>query len=445
MIIGKTPAKAVFDAGAVFRDLGISDYKIIWDFNSDGEPDKQNIISTTFVYNEAKLYNIYIRFPDLNNYIYTFPVRVEPSEVPVCEVLIQQADGKNYSITTSFFDKTVKIVDYQFDIVDRNNKNKVIYTTKNKNGAFNYLFQNAGNYAVLTTFLTEDDKQGECESDDLQVGVSDFQINYDTYFKSPNSPQFKKIGTTGIAALIDGGLTLKEIPTVIKLQINQIIPSPTTVSKKVLLDGKSVISTDGNTFEFTIEDSQNHEAQLLIEDKPSGAKTEIIIPITIDREDIIGKLIVTPNTVGTDPFNVTFDASTSILNDTGDEIVTFTWDFGDGTPIQKNFSESIITHTYRYDTQNENGTFHPVVTIKTKKGREVSVSPETDIVVKRSLEKLNINIDSHPAQVAQAGDRVQFSIEFSGLPSEINWDFGDGKKLSCKTRQECSNTSNIYI
>jgi len=76
----------MFDASAVFRDLGINDYKIIWDFNGDGEPDKQNLISTTFVYNEAKLYNVYVRFPDLNNYIYMFPVRVEPSDVPVCEI-----------------------------------------------------------------------------------------------------------------------------------------------------------------------------------------------------------------------------------------------------------------------------------------------------------------------------------------------------------------------
>lgn len=100
----------------------MSDYKIIWDFNSDGEPDKQNVINTTYVYNEAKLYNIYIRFPELNNYIYTFPLRIEPSDVPVCQIGVNKSDGKNYLIETSFFEKNVQIVDYQFDIVDRKNK-----------------------------------------------------------------------------------------------------------------------------------------------------------------------------------------------------------------------------------------------------------------------------------------------------------------------------------
>src|SRR5574344_1548527 len=324
MILGKAPTKVLFDAGAVFRDLSLTDYKIIWDFDSDGEADKQNITSTTFVYNEAKLYNVYIRFPELNDYIYAFPVRVEQSDVPVCEVLLKQTEGKNYDVTTNFFDKTVKITNYQFDIIDRNNKDSVVETIKNNNGSFTYQFQNAGNYAIVNTFLTEDDKQGQCESDDIQIGVSDFQVKYDTYFKSPNSPQFQKVGTEGIVSLTDGNLVLTEIPTVIKIQVSQIIPNPTTATKKLQLDGKQVISATPNVFEFTIDDSADHEAKLLIEDMPSGAKFEIVIPIVIDREDVIGKILVTPSTVGTDPFDVTFDASTTVLNDTGDEIVSFT-------------------------------------------------------------------------------------------------------------------------
>lgn len=445
MIVGKAPTKVLFDAGAVFRDLSLTDYKIVWDFNSDGEADKQNLTSTTFVYNEAKLYNVYVRFPEINDYIYTFPLRVEQSDVPVCEIILTQTEGKSYNVVTNFLDKTVTITNYQFDVIDRNNKDKVVDTIRNNNGTFTYQFQNAGNYAIVNTFLTEDDKQGQCESDDIQIGVSDFQVKYDTYFKSPNSPQFQKVKTEGIVYTKDGSLVLTEIPTVIKIQISQITPNATTATKKLLLDGKQVISSTPNVFEFTIDDSADHEAKLLIEDTPSGARSEIVIPIAIDREDIIGKIIVTPSTVGTDPFNVTFDASTSVLNDTGDEIVSFTRDFWDGSPIKKNFSESIITHTYRYDTANENGTFHPVIIIKTKKWREVTVSPENDIIVKRSMQTLNITIPNYPAQVANVGDRVSFSIEFNGLPTEINWDFWDGKTMSCNTRQECGTTSNIYL
>lgn len=445
MVVGKTPSKVMFDASAVFKDLGLSDYKIIWDFNGDGEPDKQNMVATTFVYNEAKLYNIYVRFPNLNNYIYTFPIRVEQSDVPVCEIIVSKAEGKYYTVTTNFFDKTVKITDYQFDILDRNNKNTIIDTIKNANGMFSYQFRGAGLYAIQTTFLTEDDKQGQCESDDVQIGVSDFQINYDTYFKSPQSPQFQKVTNQWSVSLVSGELILTEIPTIIKIQINQISPNTPTATKKVLLDGKQVLSTDPNSFEFTIEDSVNHEVKIIVEDIPSGAKTEVTIPIKINRADIIGKIIVTPDTVGTDPFTVKFDASTTVINDPDDELVSFTWDFGDGTgSMKKDFSEAIISHTYRYDTVNNNGKYHPILIMKTKKGREVTISPENDIIVKRANQVLDITIDSHPAQVANIGDRVNLSIDFNGLPSEIRRDFGDGKALTCNTRQECWSTIHIY-
>ncbi|MEI6119263.1 MAG: hypothetical protein WCP92_09000 [bacterium] len=124
---------------------------------------------------------------------------------------------------------------------------------------------------------------------------------------------------------------MTEIPTVIKVQVNQISPNTPTATKRLLLDGKQVISTDKNSFEFTIDNNASHEVTLIVEDVPSGAKTEIKIPVRVNRADVVGKLIVTPDTVGTDPFTVKFDASTTILNDTGDEIVSFTWDFGDGT------------------------------------------------------------------------------------------------------------------
>lgn len=329
MIVGKAPSKVMFDASAVFKDLGITDYKIVWDFNGDGEQDKQNNVATTFVYNEAKLYNIYVRFPDLNNYIYTFPIRVEQSDVPVCEIVIMKIEGKNHTFTTNFFDKTINITNYQFDILDRNNQDKVIDTIRNNNGSFTYQFLGAGLYAIQNTFLTEDDKQGQCESDDIQIGISNFQVNYDSYFKSPQSPQFQKVSDQGTVSLVSGALILTEIPTIIKIQINQISPNTPTATKKLLLDGKQIISTDQNNFEFTIDDNMSHVATLVVEDIPSGAKTEINIPITVNRADIIGKLIVTPDTVGTDPFTVKFDASTTIINDTGDELVSFTRDFGD--------------------------------------------------------------------------------------------------------------------
>lgn len=140
MNIGKVPSKVTFDASKVFTDLGINDYKITWDGDGDGSRDKQNQASATFVYKEAKLYTVNIRFPLLNDYIYTFPIRVEQSDVPVCEIIAQAGKETNYDFQTRFLGSTVIISEYQFDIVDTTNKKTIIEKIKSKSPDFSYQF-----------------------------------------------------------------------------------------------------------------------------------------------------------------------------------------------------------------------------------------------------------------------------------------------------------------
>jgi hypothetical protein len=58
-----------------------------------------------------------------------------------------------------------------------------------------YKFPGAGLYAVKVVFMTDEGKQGECESDDIQVGTADFDVLYNVNYKSPGSPEFKKAGS----------------------------------------------------------------------------------------------------------------------------------------------------------------------------------------------------------------------------------------------------------
>lgn len=183
--VGKVPSKVTFDASKVFSDLGITDYKITRDGDGDGTRDKQNQATATFVYKEAKIYMINVRLPLLNNYIYTFPIRVEQSDVPVCEIIVQAGKETNYSFQTKFLDAKVAISEYQFDVVDTTRKNAVIESIKSKSPDFSYQFPGKGNYAIQTNFITSEGKQGQCESDDIQIGNTNFTISYDLKSKSP--------------------------------------------------------------------------------------------------------------------------------------------------------------------------------------------------------------------------------------------------------------------
>jgi hypothetical protein len=162
----------------------------------------------------------------------------------------------------------------------------------------------------------------------------------------------------------------------------------------------------------------------------------------VKRDDIIGNLLVTPDTVWISPFEVKFDASTTTINDIQDEIVYFTWDFGDGE-IKENLSQSIISHIYTYDFESENGTFYPKVIIQTKKGREVVVWSGTMILVQKPNIVLEINIVSHPAQIANIWEKVDMSLDLDWLPDDIIRDFWNWNTLECGGR-ECTDASQIY-
>jgi len=316
---------------------------------------------------------------------------------------------------------------------------------KNTDWILMYKFPGAGLYAIKVVFLTDEGKQGECESEDIQVGTADFDVLYNLNYKSPWSPEFKNAGSETWITFVDDVFTIKEIPTIVQVQIQSISPTSSTAAKKVLFDGKPVLSSDGKTFEMKIDSSIDHKVSIVIDDAVRWATTEKIVVIKTKKDDIVGKLIVKPDTIGIDPFTVIFDASTTVINDSTDEIVYFTWNFGDGTGnIKKNVSQSVMTHTYRYDTINENGEYMPIVTIKTKKGREISISPENKIIVKKANATLKINLDSHPAQVATVGSRVTMSLELNGTPTNIQWDFGNGKTLECRSRSECTPTTVVY-
>ncbi|MDD3262729.1 MAG: PKD domain-containing protein [Candidatus Absconditabacteria bacterium] len=439
MIVGKVPSKIRFDASSVFRDFSLQDYKVIWDADGDGEVDKQNASTFTYTYKKAQLYAVTVRFPDLSKYGYVFPLRVEQSDVPVCEILATNTEGTSYNFNLQFLESTANVVEYQYLVLDGK---KTLANTKSRQTYFDYEFPSAGIYSLKVEFITDEGKKGSCESEDIEVGATDFKINYDLSYKSPGSPKFTAFNQSGLNTFVNNIVTISEIPTVIQLNLISIIPNNPRAIKKISLDGLPILSTDNKNFEFTIDSPNEHIVEILVEDSSTNAKTVETFSIYVNRDSIIGRLIIKPDSVGTSPFTVTLDASTTTLNDPEDEIVYFTWDFGDGE-IKKNISQSVVQHVYNYDQTKENGTFNPKVTITTKKGITKEILLPVPVIVKKQTIELNIVLDSHPGQIARVNDRVPMSLSINGLPKRIYWDFGNGKILECNGR-ECVSTSTVY-
>ena len=436
IIAGTNPIKVTYDASDIFTDFQLPEYKIIWDANWDWIADKSDLSTYTHLYTWAGKYYVKVKYPKLSDHLYVFPLRVEQSDVPVAQISYTAINETEYNVSAKFFDTNPDISEYVFTILDKRT-NKKIDTLTSQSQSINYTFPWDGVYAVQMSFITQEWKQGISESEDIVIWWSEFQIIYDVSIKTPSKPQFEKIDNAGN----EWDIILSEIPTILKLEINKIIPTSPTIKTQVLVDGTPIVSTD-STFQTTIDTSKDYNIKIIVTDPNRDTKTEQEIKVSVNRDDIVWNLLITPDTVWVSPFEVKFDASTTTINDPQDEIVYFTWDFGDWE-VKENLSQAIISHTYNYNFESENGTFYPKVIILTKKGRELVIWSGSMILVQKPNIVLDITIDSHPAQIASAWEKIDISLDIDWLPDSIVRDFGNWNTLECGGR-ECTESSQIY-
>lgn len=437
LVAGKAPRKITWDASAVFRDLWLPDYRVVWDVDGDNQVDGENISDITWIYNEPRVYNVAVRFPGLNTFAYTFPLRIEQPDVPICILSVSQIQWTNYRIQADMTWRTARIDGYNFSILDISDNRKIVSTQRATSNMIDYNFPGQWLYAVKLDFVTSDGRQWSCESLNISVGQADFSVDYDILFRTPSDPRFVKVAPSTSASFSDGNLIISELPTVIQVRIADIQPVSASADVSVFFNDVALLSSDDRNFEFRVTARDGNRFRIVVDDPVRSAQTVIDVPIVVQQAPVVWKLQVRPDTVGNDPFAVTFDASTTVLNDSTDEIVYFTWDFGDGT-VRTNLSQSVITHTYKYDYEKDNGVFKPSVQILTKKGRSIMISLEDDIIVKKDVEDVLIRVDSHPAQVVRLGEKVDFSLDISGLPQRIIRDFGNGSTIELPGRQGTS-------
>jgi len=292
-------------------------------------------------------------------------------------------------------------------------------------------------------FVTKDGKTWSCESEDFRVGQANYTASYEVLFKTPQHDQYTILETNpSISVGSNNTIFTKEIPTTIKLTIKDIRPSQDDLTIQVLYDEQPLVSPSGNEFEVLVENAGNHIITIQLQ-KPWTKELQILKTFTIQalQEDIVGKLLVTPDTVGIDPFTVTFDASVTTVNDPDDEIVAFTRDFGDGD-IKRNVSQGVINHTYNFNIQTQEGTYYPKVTMMTKKWHVLTTKTDNPIIVKKTLRNVRINFISHPAQQAKLKDAISFSLTADGTPKTITRTFGD-ERVECSGR-DCMDVTHSF-
>lgn len=443
-IIGIAPVTVKFVANKLFTDLGLSQDAIEWDMDNDGKVDLKDNANFQYPFGDSKQHVISYRLPQLSRWSdvwFTFDLRVIESDLASCTLDIVEKDvlRRRYSITPKF-DELVDVGTYHYTVYDTLEET-IVDTLKESKDTTSYTFPKGWMYEVQASYFTKDGKKWTCASETLDVGFDGNQVNFDLKRKTVQNEPFQQTGE-GTNVLLDTQnkiIAVTSIPTILEFTITDILPDP-TASLRVFLEGREIFAVREDVYELTL--TSLWEKDLVFETTTrQGAVSEQFYTIDVSRASVKAMMEV-QELVGEDPFEVTLDASISPLYDENDEIVFFTWDFGDGT-TRENVSQWVVKHTYRFDEESNTGVYYPRVTIRTKLGYEDSYKLDTPITVKRKQKEANIRVDSHPTQQARVWDRVSFALETDGRVERIDRDFGNGKKFGCDDRS-CAESSMLY-
>ena len=451
-ILWKAPAKITIDTTQVFRDFSLWSYDVEWDMDGDWENDRINQVSFDYSYKIPQVYYVTYKFPGLSDdTFYRFPVRVEQSDRPVCGIEVERFIWtKKYQISTDFIDASsaATIASYNYTIWNKNT-NKAQEELRNESQSIVYEFPEKWNYVVILDYVTVDWKQWQCESELIQMEKERFNVSYTMLTKESDTSKFKELCNSNNTSYSNcKQINLEVVPKTYQLQIKSVTPSSNTTKKAVFLNEKPVLN-ENDTYTFDIPDEWTYELTIVTSDEVRWMEEETTtIKFIADKPDIVGNMAITladtrqPVSEWFEPLTVVLDASKTEINIPWDEIVYFTWDFGDGN-TKTNQQNWVIAHTYNYDYSKENGVFQPKVTVRTLKwNTDVVYGPILNI--KKWLISVTIESGSHPSRQAPVWTEVSFSAEFDWLPEKMIWDFGDGSPTTtCKWRN-CTDVTHTF-
>ena len=451
-ILWKAPAKITVDTTQIFRDFALPSYKVEWDMDWDLENDRVDQVKFDYSYNIPKIYHAAFNFPEISEDTwYRFPLRVEPSDIPVCMIKIDNFPWTTrYHITTEFMDPadSAKISSYNYTIKNYQSQS-VLETLKNQEQEMNYTLPEQWSYVIGLDYVTVDGKQWRCESDVIQMKKEVIDVEYEISQQSPETLKFSTLCNSK-QAWYNGckEFSMDTMPQTYQLHIESITPYSTTMKKWVFLDNTPLLN-DNNVYTFEIPSEWVYILKITTSDVSKWIEEETInITFTAKRQDIVGDITVTSSDTREvirewfEPLSVILDASKTEVNVEWDEIVYFDWDFGDGE-TKRNQQNGVVAHTYRYDYVKENWIYQPVVKIITRMWREKIINGPK-INVKKWLIHIDITSTSHPSRQAPVWKEVQFSAEFDWLPEKMTWDFGDGSdKIVCQWRT-CTDISHVF-
>ncbi len=439
-----SPARVVFDAKNIFTDLWLDESRIIRSFDAETEDaTKENKAFFSHNFTEGKLHRVYYRLPgSAYPLIYnSFPIRTLPSDIPQCTITTQKNGNGWYTFAGQWSDGGNDIENIRFEVYNLSQE-RVVQNTPTQNPAFNYTFQDNQQYIIRLLYNTLDGWKWFCESDTINANSEAYSINSSLFWKSASATNRQKLGSTWSIYLDNTTITATQAPFDLQVRIDSLIPElPRWWSLTVLVNDQAMKAVKANLYEWRIYGSNTQILKIFIDDG-KGNTVERNWNIVFNQDTLVGTLNADKVT-WPDPLVVSFDASTIEATEAGDEIIYYTWDFGNGT-TKENVTQSRMTNTYLFNTATNQWVYNPTVTIQTKKWYKKVFRLSTPISVTRRSTQVQISSSSHPTQIARVWDKINITAETDWLVTAITWDFGDGTSpKECEWRS-CTQIQHVF-
>lgn len=385
---GRAPLTVAFDASdSVDPDGRIISYE--WDFNGDEITDQEGA-SVEYTFEEEGTYEVKLYLVDSNGETVIGVTEVEVLDTEIIQGVIRNVPEDDvltpertytFDASTSASDEgSIESFEWDFGDGQIRTGNKVSYS-----------FEEEGVYIVK---LRLNDSAGN-------------EVFVEKEYIVSNSPSglFAKVQTT------------PEIPTgqaPLKVSFDAGSSSGANIVEyKWDFENDGVIDDNGQIVEKVFTEAGEFEVKLTI-NSSDGKTASKLVNVSVGGKGVNPVVTATPN-VGQVPLTVEFDA-TATKEASDSNIVSFRWDFGDGTPIRKGLP--VMTH--RYDRV---GDFTVTVTAITDKNETAS-------------KEVLVFVNPVPLQACfetsrdSGTDEVTVSFDPScttGPATKFNWDFGDGQ------------------
>lgn len=391
---GEAPLKVSFDASeSLDPDGEIIAYE--WDLDGDGNYDDAQGEEAEYTFEKVGVYEVKLRVTDNSNDWDTAEMEIEVKQpnIPVAVVNVDSEEffiGVNYTFDGSESESpNGNIAKYNWNFGDGTpvvNTRTAIHS-----------FSEVGTFEVV---LEVTDEIGEKAKNTLKITVvSEEAVPTAVITPTPDFADEEKTYLLGKAPF-----------TVTFSGEDSTDPDNDIVDYQWDFDGDEVLDTTGAMVTYVFEEADEYITTLYVIDAANNqGKTSILVKV--EPQGLTALLTVDPIS-GEVPLSVDFDASASTYPE--GEIVSYRWDFGDGSGERID----VARVTYKYTTT---GTFTAKVTTVASDGSQDTA--EVDINVR----PVSINACFTPnVDQGEAPLIVTFDPSCStGTIAAYSWDFGD--------------------